>query len=311
MKTDKRKEAVFGAILKDSTSDWKNIANKEIEENRVLKDKIATLQIELDNQSKQDILEVDPTKCCNWKYADRNKFELGNIEELADDIKMNGQLQPVILRRIESLDYLYEVIAGERRWRACLLAGVTLKAILTNEDEVGCMIIQSSENKKKSLSPFSLAVAYEKLMKDLNISQNELARRLNLPKTSLSELMAFNKVPKEVWVAVEDMSKVKPRTAAFLSTICLKGDAYIEVVIKLAPMIKDGMGAENISKLIDKSLSNTKTNRSATRVYESQKGEVLFRITTEGRISLSKSVLKKTDLNTLTDYLGAYLENNV
>ncbi len=77
MKIDKRKEAVFGAILKDSTSDWKNIATKEIEENKVLKDKLASLQIELDNQFKQEILEVDPIKCRNWKYADRNKFELG------------------------------------------------------------------------------------------------------------------------------------------------------------------------------------------------------------------------------------------
>lgn len=308
MKIDIRKQAVTGALIKDNTSDWKNIASKEIEDNKNLKGKIDSLEKELANKNNSNIIEIDPKKCRNWKYADRNQFELGNIEELAEDIKQNGQLQPAIIRKIDSLDYLYEVIAGERRWRACSFSNINLKAIITNEDDAGCLVIQTSENKKKNLSAYSLAVAYEKLMTDLNISQNELSRRLNIPKTSFSELMSFNKVPKKVWEAVEDMAKVKSKTAAFLSLICSKGDDYLAAVISFAPKIREGLGVDNLIKLIEKNLSNIKINKNYSQVYEDKKGEVLFRITSEGKISLSKIIVKKIDINNFTKYLGKYLE---
>lgn len=308
MENDMRKKAVIGSLIKDNTLDWKNVANKEIEDNKSLRDKIDHLEKKISYNDSSNIIEIDPKKCRNWKYADRNKFELGNLEELAEDIKQNGQLQPAIVRKIESLDYSYEVIAGERRWRACLIAEINLKAVLTKEDDAGCLIIQTSENKKKSLSPYSLAITYNKLMMDLNISQNELSRRLNIPKTSLSELLSFNKVPNGVWEEVQDMTKVKPRTAAFLALTCTKGENYINAVIKLASKIRDGLGTDNLSKLIEKHLVNIKTNRNASRVYENKNGDVLFRITSEGRITLSKSALKKVDLEKFTEYLGEYLE---
>lgn len=306
-----RKQAVTGALIKDNTADWKNIANKEIEENKNLKEQINSLAKELANKDNFNIIEINPKNCRNWKYADRNRFELGSIEELAEDIKQNGQLQPAIVRKIDSLDYAYEVIAGERRWRACSFSNINLKVVITNEDDAGCLVIQTSENKKKSLSSYSLAVAYEKLMIDLNISQNELSRRLNIPKTSFSELMSFNKVPKEVWEAVEDMTKVKPKTAAFLSLICSKGNEYLSAIINIAPKIREGYGTDNLAKLIEKHLSNIKTNRNSSRAYEGKTGEVLFRITSEGRISLSKTMVKKIDINNFSEYLGKYLEEVV
>ncbi len=311
MKVDLRKQAVTGVIMKDNSSDWKNVANKEIEENKLLKEKISALESNLLSTQSSTIVEVDPKSCKNWKYADRNEFELGNIEELAEDIKQNGQLQPVIIRKVTSLDFHYEIIAGERRWRACSEAGINIKAIVTNEDDAGCLVIQTSENKKRSLSPYSLAITYEKIMLDLNISQNELSRRLGIPKTSFSELMAFNKVPKEVWSAVGDMANVKPRTAAFLALTCAKGEGYLNVVVKLSSKIKEGCGSDNLSKLIEKHISNIKTNRNSSKIYESETGEVLFRITSEGRISLSSSVIKKIDLNHLTNHLGEYIESVV
>ena len=308
MKPDLRKHAVTAAIFKDNSSDWKNIAYKEIEENKTLKEKIIGLEKGLETNKDSSIIEIDPKFCRNWKYADRNKFELGDIDELAQDIKQNGQLQPAIIRKIDSLDFQYEIIAGERRWRACSEAGISLKAIVTNEDDAGCLVIQTSENKKKSLSPYSLATTYEKLMLDLNISQNELSRKLGMPKTSFSELMSFNKVPREVWEAVGDMTNVKPRTAAFLSLMCAEGENNLNTIIKIAPKIKEGMGVDNLKKLIDKSMSNIKSNRNASVVYESKSGDILFRMTSEGRISLSKTVLSKVDFENLAKILSGYIE---
>ena len=190
-----------------------------------------------------------------------------------------------------------------------MLANITLSATLTEQDDAGCLVIQTSENKKKSLSPYSLAITYEKLMLDLNISQNELSRRLGMPKTSFSELMSFNKVPREVWMAVGDMTNVKPRTAAFIALTCSKSEEYLSAILKASSKIRDGYGSDNLAKVIDKYMSNTKSNRNASRIYESKAGEVLFRVTSEGRISLSKIILKKIDMEHLTNYIGDYIEN--
>ena len=81
-----RKKAVIGSLIKDNTLDWKNIANKEIEDNKSLRDKIDHLEKKISYNDSSNIIEIDPKKCRNWKYADRNKFELGNLEELAEDM---------------------------------------------------------------------------------------------------------------------------------------------------------------------------------------------------------------------------------
>lgn len=310
MKTDMRRQAALGAIIKDNASDWKNIANREIETNKTLQDKIESLEHVLKQQEGHHIIEIDPKACRNWKYADRNAFELGNIKELAQDIQQNGQLQPIIVRKIDSPNHAYEIIAGERRWRACLLANILIQATVTIEDDAGCLIIQTSENKKKSLSPYSLAVAYQKLMTDLKISQNELSRRLNIPKTSFSELLSFNKVPGSLWSAVEDMSKVKPRTAAFLSLMCNKGKEYVEVLVGLAPKIREGYGAERLAVLIEKQMLG-KTNKNAPLIYETDKGDILFRVTDKGRIALSKWSLQKISVAQVAQHLKKYLEETM
>lgn len=311
MKTDKRKQAVFDSLIKDNTTDWKNLANIEIEENKNLKEKIIFLENELANKENFDILEIDPKKCRNWVYADRSHFELGDIEDLAEDIKANGQLQPAIIRRIESLDYDYEIIGGERRWRACVLAELPLKAILVDKGDLDCMVIQTSENKKQQLSPYSLAKVYLKMMTNLGVSQNELSKRLNIPKSSFSELMSFNKVPQEIWDAVDDMSLVSPKTASFLSKLCEKGLIYQNVLISIANKIKEGAGETTLNNLIEKIINNSKTSRNSSKVYESDKGELLFRLTSEGRISLSKSLLNIINLDDLAEHVKKFMLDQI
>ena len=166
MKIDMRKQAVTGALIKDNTADWKNIANKEIEENKNLKEQINSLEKELSNKDTSNIIEIDPKKCRNWKYADRNRFELGSIEELAEDIKQNGQLQPAIVRKIDSLDYAYEVIAGERRWRAAKLAGLKDVPVYIREaDDQKVLELALLENlQRENLNAIEIGLSYQRLM---------------------------------------------------------------------------------------------------------------------------------------------------
>lgn len=308
MKVDSRKQAVTAALFKDNSADWKHLADQEIAANEKLKEKISELEKSLLNQEKGHVLEIEPLRCRNWKYADRNSFELGDIEALAEDIQQHGQVQPAIVRKIAEPVYDYEIIAGERRWRACLLAKIPLKALVTKEDDMGCLVIQTSENKKKSLSAYSLALSYHSLMLDLKISQNELSRRLNIPKTSFSELLSFTKVPKVIWEEVGDMSQVKPRTAAFLALTSSKGPEYLSAILKLTSKIREGYGSDNLIKLIDKLLMEEKTERDFSQEYKGKSGTVLFKMNKKGKISLAKEMLEKINLDDLARHLSAYLE---
>jgi len=304
-----QKEAVSLSFNRNAKDDWEILATEQFEENEKLISKVKALEGEI--SSRQEIVSVEPDKCCNWRFSDRSDFELGDIDDLAEDIKNNGQLQPAIIRKINGLDYEYEIIGGERRWRACKKAEMNLKAIVVNKDDLDCMVIQTSENKKHSLSPYSLAKAYLKMMNELNISQSELSKRLGIPKSSFGDLMSFNKVPQKVWGAVSDASKVSPATAAFLSKICAMGEHHIDAVVKISKHIREGVGVNLLQKLIDKSVSNSKTNRNNTFVCKDDAGLPLFRVTSTGRISITKSVLCSLDITELSEYLKKYICDKV
>jgi len=71
------------------------------------------------------ILNVDPSTCKRWKFADRIEADFFKIDELAEDILKNGQINPVLIRLSEDENFKYEIIiAGSRRWKACLLANI-------------------------------------------------------------------------------------------------------------------------------------------------------------------------------------------
>ena len=102
-----------------------------------------------------EIIEVDPRVCKRWQYADRNSFEFGDTNILAEDIKRNGQITPVFVRTLkDNGKFKYEVIAGSRRLQACLAADLPLKAILTNVTDAEAATVQIKENEQVGLSEY-------------------------------------------------------------------------------------------------------------------------------------------------------------
>ena len=280
---------------------WESIAEEISKERDLLKEEIKSIK---DDSIKNTIINIDPSKCKNWEYSDRSHFELGDIDELSSDIKRNGQFQPAIVRNINGSDGEYEVIAGERRWRACLSIGLPLKAVITNSDDSECIVIQTSENKKESLSPYSLAKVYLKMMSDKKISQNKMASLLNIPGTSFRNILAFNNVPQELWDKVKDMSKVKPRTADYLSKVCDKSEEYFVATMNLSEYIKEGRGEDFLSSKIEKCILNKKTKRNRSQVCKGENGDVLFRITELGSIKLSDKIINKFSIDEISKKLA-------
>ena len=285
--------------------DWESIADEISKERDSLIEEIGKIK---DASKLSEIISVDPSLCSNWTYSDRSDFELGDIDALSEDIKRNGQFQPAIIRRVGLNDGGYEVIAGERRWRACLAAGVSLKAIVTDGNDSECLIMQTSENKKESLSSYSLAKVYLRMMKDKNISQNKMAEFLNIPGTTFRNILSFNNLPQEVWDNVKDMSKVKPRTADYLSKTCAKGDEYIIAILSLSEHIKEGRGEDFLSSKINKYLTNKKTKRNSSAIYKGTDGNVLFRVTAAGSIKLSDYLTSKLSIDEISKKIAEALD---
>lgn len=207
-------------------------------------------KLNAENIDNNKIINIPHSKCTNWKYSDRNAFELGNIEALAEDIQNNGQIQPITVRPIENGGY--EVIAGERRWRACKLINRDVKAIIVEKDDLSSFLTQISENNRQDISPYSKAMSYSKIIQDGLVTQNMLAKRLGYKTSTFSELMSYSYIPKKIWDAVGNISNVSIATACFMRKLVNEDINNVDKLINIAKEIEKGAGKRKIEILLSK-----------------------------------------------------------
>jgi ParB family chromosome partitioning protein len=127
----------------------------------------------------------------------RKHFDESRLQELAESIKEKGILEPLIVRRIEQG---YELIVGERRWRAAQKAGLKEVPVLVKEAE-GREALELSliENlQRENLNPIEEADAFKRLAEEFNITQGELATRLGKDRTTITNALRLLKLPLEV-----------------------------------------------------------------------------------------------------------------
>ena len=127
----------------------------------------------------------------------RKHFDESRLQELAESIKEKGILEPLIVRRIEQG---YELIVGERRWRAAQKAGLKEVPVLVKEAE-GREALELSliENlQRENLNPIEEADAFKRLAEEFNITQGELATRLGKDRTTITNALRLLKLPVEV-----------------------------------------------------------------------------------------------------------------
>jgi ParB family chromosome partitioning protein len=127
----------------------------------------------------------------------RKHFDESRLQELSESIKEKGILEPLIVRRIEQG---YELIVGERRWRAAQRAGLKEVPVLVKEAE-GREALELSliENlQRENLNPIEEADAFKRLTEEFNVSQGELATRLGKDRTTITNALRLLKLPLEV-----------------------------------------------------------------------------------------------------------------
>src|SRR5213083_1010485 len=128
----------------------------------------------------------------------RKMFDVGALDELALSIKASGVIQPVVVRR--GLAGAYQLIAGERRWRAARQAGLDrIPAIVRDATDAQSIEIALVENLlREDLNPIETAQAYQKLLAEFGWTQEELAQRIGKDRTSIANSLRMLKLPEEI-----------------------------------------------------------------------------------------------------------------
>src|SRR5271170_7087633 len=131
----------------------------------------------------------------------RTVFQFDRLEELAASIRANGIIQPLIVRRHQDA---YQIIAGERRWRAAKVAGLTeVPVVVQDVADTQLLELALIENiQREDLNPIETAHAYDRLHRELGLSHEEIGRRTGKDRSSIVNSIRLLKLPKEVQMLV-------------------------------------------------------------------------------------------------------------
>ena len=133
----------------------------------------------------------------------RTVFNADGLQELAASIRANGIIQPLIVRQLGDS---YQIVAGERRWRAARLAELQeVPVVIQDVADRSMLELALIENiQREDLNPIETAHAFERLGRDLGLSQEEIGRRTGKDRTSIANIVRLLKLPKEVQLLVAE-----------------------------------------------------------------------------------------------------------
>ncbi len=150
------------------------------------------------NKNKNSTNKIDISKIIPNKNQPRKNFEQREIKELSESIKNQGLIQPIVVR--ETPDSMYEIIAGERRWRACQLAGLhSINCVIMNVDDKSIYELALIENiQRENLNVVEEAKAYKSLTELNGIKNEELSKKIGKSSSHISNLIRLLDLDDEI-----------------------------------------------------------------------------------------------------------------
>ena len=184
--TATKKKTVRTAIDKEALQNAAKEAHKHQKE-----------KMEFEGKPGEQVQIVKLTKVEPSREQPRKQFDADALQELAESIKQFGVLQPLLVQKKE--DY-YEIIAGERRWRASKLAGLKEVPVIVKEfTEQEAVEISLIENiQREDLNPIEEAMAYKRLMEEFHLKQDAIAERVSKSRTAVTNSMRLLKLDDRV-----------------------------------------------------------------------------------------------------------------
>ena len=208
-----------------------------------------------------DINKVEPNR-----EQPRKNFDEDALLELSESIKQFGVIQPLI---VQDRKTYYEIIAGERRWRAAKMAGLKeVPVIIKNYTEQEIMEISLIENiQREDLNPIEEALAYKKLLTEFNLKQDEVAERVSKSRTAVTNSMRLLKLNERVQQMLIDDMLSTGHARALLAI-----DDFDEQYSLAQRIFDEKMSVREVEKLVKK-LQKEKTEKSKEKPQPDQSVE--------------------------------------
>lgn len=182
---------------------------------------------------------VEPNKEQPRKY-----FEENALKELADSIKQHGIIQPLV---VVKKDEHFEIVTGERRWRAAKMAGLkTVPVVVKNLTEQQIMELSLIENlQREDLNPIEEAMAYQKLMQEFNMTQEELSQKVSKSRTAIANTVRLLKLDEGV---KELLSNGKISNGHARSLLALENpDEQYDIAMRI---VEEGLSVRQTEELV-------------------------------------------------------------
>lgn len=187
----------------------------------------------------------------------RREFDPDALQELAESIRQIGIIQPITLRLMEDGD-TYQIIAGERRWRASQMAGLTtIPAYIRTADDENMMQMALVENiQREDLNAIEIALAYQNLIEQYRLTQDKLSEKVGKNRATIANYLRLLKLPAQVQMAIQNKEMDQGHARALL------GLDKPSLQVKLYNEIKEkGYSVRQVEEMV-KALNNGETLKS-------------------------------------------------
>ena len=249
-------------------------------------------------KTNDQIVEIDLSELRANPYQPRKNFDEEALNELASSIKEHGVFQPIIVKKsIKG----YEIIAGERRFRASKLAGMqTIPAIVKDFSDEEMMQIALLENlQRENLTSIEEAKAYKSIIESMNITQDELAKKVGKSRSHVTNILGLLKLP----ASVQDMvlyNKLSMGHARVLSK--LDDPKTIEDLAQR--VITEDLSVRKLESLVyDNEEKEVKTKKSSNNEYKYMENFLKEKLGTNVKINNNKISIKFSNVQDLNRIL--------
>lgn len=219
-----------------------------------------------EDEKLSQLVELDIEMVVRDEDQPRKNFTKESLNELAASIKEHGVLQPIVVVKVGKN---YQIVAGERRWRASKLAGLeqipAIVRTLNAQNKLELSIIENAQ--REDLNPIELATAYAKLKNQFNLSNEEIGQRVGKSAGSIVNTMRLLKLPEEAKKAMQEHNLMEGPMRPLIS-------ADPELVHEILPkMIEEGWSARKVERYIadHKKKSSTSVIKNTPYVKEEAK----------------------------------------
>lgn len=259
----------LGALIEDST--FESTRNSDVQ---TPKHAISELVQEV------DIELIDPNP-----FQPRTNFDDESLSELAESISKLGIIQPITVRL---LDGRYQLISGERRFRAAKLAGLkSLPAFIRTADDQGMLEMSLVENiQREDLNAIEVAISYQRLIDECNLTQDALSERVGKKRATISNYLRLLKLPAEIQLGIINSIISMGHARALISI----DDASLQLKL-YKKVISDDLSVRQTEELVRNTVSEPQIKQSRSKVMPDLAGpELALREHLTNRLGLRADV---------------------